>query len=49
MAQGSLEEARYYLILGCDLGFIETDSNLPDDVDRVARMLHALVAAVAPS
>lgn len=49
MAQGSLEELRYYLILGRDLGFITSDSDLPDDLDRVAPMLHALNAAVAPS
>jgi four helix bundle protein len=48
MAQGSLEELRYYLILGRDLGFIKSDSTLAGDLDRVARLLHALTVAVSP-
>ncbi len=49
MAQGSLEELRYYPILGRDLGLASPDSELPDDLDRVARMLHSLTHAVTPS
>src|SRR5437763_517805 len=39
IAQSSLEELRYYLILCRDLGFkLEADS-LPDRIDQVGRML----------
>ena len=38
----------YYLILGRDLGFIKSDSTLAGDLDRVARLLHALTVAVSP-
>ena len=46
IAQGSLEESRYYLLLARDLGYGETRSLL-DSVDEVARMLHAYMTAVA--
>src|SRR5262245_60312128 len=45
IAQGSLEESRYYLILARDLGYGETRSLLAD-VDEVGRMLHAYMMAV---
>src|SRR5262245_48787582 len=46
IAQGSLEESRYYLILARDLGYGETPSLLAE-VDEVGRMLHAYMTSVA--
>jgi four helix bundle protein len=40
VAQGSLEELRYYLLLAQDLGY-EGDSELMEDLDEVARLLDA--------
>jgi four helix bundle protein len=40
IAQGSLEEARYYLRLGLDLDY-HGERNMFDEVDEVARMLAA--------
>ena len=40
LAQGSLEELRYYLLLADDLGY-EGDPALPGDLDEVARLLDA--------
>ncbi len=40
IAQGSLEEVRYYLILSNDLGYGETD-NLQTQLDEVGRLLFA--------
>jgi len=40
IAQGSLEECRYYLILAQDLGYGET-AGLMGDLDEVSRMLDA--------
>jgi four helix bundle protein len=45
MAQGSLEEARYYLILARDLGFGDTDSLLAS-LDEVGRMLGGYARSV---
>ena len=49
IAQGSLEELRYYFILARDLAYIDsTDS--AEDVDEVARMLGAYTRTLlAPS
>jgi four helix bundle protein len=38
IAQGSLEECRYYLILARDLGYAET-GKLSADLDEISRML----------
>jgi four helix bundle protein len=40
LAQGSLEELRYYLLLANDLGY-ESDVTLAGDLDEVARLLDA--------
>ena len=40
VAQGSLEELRYYLLLAQDLGY-EGDSELTANLDEVARLLDA--------
>jgi four helix bundle protein len=45
IAQGSLEECRYYLILARDLGYGDT-SQLITDLEEVSRMLEAYSAAV---
>ena len=42
IAQGSLEECRYYLILAQDLGYGDT-SGLMRDLDEVSRMLDAYI------
>lgn len=45
IAQGSLEEVRYYLILSRDLQYIAPKA-LEDDVDEVARLLATYIAAL---
>lgn len=45
IAQGSLEECRYYLILARDLKYGET-SELAAQIDEVGRMLAGYVAAI---
>ena len=46
IAQGSLEELRYYLMLSADLGYRSKDQDrLEEDLDRVARMLYGLAEA----
>ncbi len=47
IAQGSLEELRYYLILSSDLGYLKDDKAMKGKLDEVARMLHALAAAIS--
>lgn len=46
IAQGSLEEVRYFLILSGDLGYCEDNSNLLALVDEVGKMLHRIVISV---
>jgi four helix bundle protein len=48
IAQGSLEECRYYLILSQDLGYGRTDE-LMDAIHEVSRMLEAYARAIASS
>ena len=45
IAQGSLEECRYYLILCRDLGYIETPK-LDEVLNRVGRMLYSYIQAL---
>jgi four helix bundle protein len=47
IAQGSLEELRYYFILASDLGY-SVDTSLSIDVDEVGRMLEAYRRRIAP-
>jgi len=47
IAQGSLEELRYYLILTKDLGY-SVDPSLTIDVDEVGRMLEAYRRRISP-
>lgn len=48
IAQGSLEECRYYLILARDLEYAQTDE-LRHDLEHVSRLLNAYARAVANS
>lgn len=45
IAQGSLEECRYYLILANDLGYGNT-VELGNDLEIVSRMLNAYMRAI---
>lgn len=46
IAQASLEELRYYLILCCDLGYSATDIQVAERADNVSRMLYGLVQSL---
>jgi four helix bundle protein len=48
MAEGSIEECRYYLILAKDLGYGET-VGLTNMLEEVSRMLRAYAAAILTS
>ena len=45
IAQGSLEECRYYLILASDLGYGDTQE-LTTDLETVSKMLEAYMRAI---
>jgi four helix bundle protein len=45
IAQGSLEEVRYYLILALDLEYFDT-RNLHEDLEEVSRLLEAYMRAL---
>ena len=45
VAEGSLEECRYYLILTQDLGYGDS-SNLASAAEEVSRLLSAYTAAI---
>jgi four helix bundle protein len=47
IAQGSLEELRYYLILSKDLGYVSENWQMVENADEIARMLHGLIKSVA--
>jgi len=46
IAQGSLEELRYYIILSKDLEYLTDAGALLSHLDEVGRMLHGLASAV---
>jgi four helix bundle protein len=48
IAQGSLEELRYYLILAADLGY-SVDPSLSIDAEEVGRILDAYRRKIVPS
>lgn len=48
LAEGSLEECRYYLILAQDLGYGDT-SKLASSAEEVSRLLSAYAAAILTS
>lgn len=45
IAEGSLEECRYYLILAHDLGYLDGDT-LPQQAEEVSRLLHGYRSAI---
>jgi len=45
IAQGSLEETRYYLILARDLGYAETE-DLQKEADELGRLLDGYMKAI---
>jgi len=47
IAQGSLEECQYYLILAQDLGYGET-LNLKQQLDEVSKLLDAYIRPLTP-
>jgi four helix bundle protein len=49
IAQGSLEEVRYYLILAHDLGFVKDTVVLRTDALETGRMLHGLIRSIEVS
>jgi four helix bundle protein len=46
IAQGSLEESRYYLILAKDLGYLVANDGMLNDLDEAGTMLHGLVISI---
>lgn len=46
MAQSSLHEVKYYLILIQDLGYIESNAKLWAQADEIGKMLHGLMESV---
>jgi len=48
IAQASLEECRYYLILSNDLGYCDTEK-LMADLDQVSRMLDSYIRSMLSS
>ena len=48
IAQGSLEESRYYLILARDLGYCPTEQLLAD-LSEVSRLLDAYMQRITAS
>jgi four helix bundle protein len=48
IAQGSLEETRYYLILSRDLGYLE-NSNLRNQLEEVSRLLETYSRTILDS
>ncbi len=47
IAQGSLEELRYYVILSRDLGYLAHAAEMLAAADEAGRMLHGLMKAIA--
>ena len=46
IAQGSLEELRYYLILSKDLKYFHDNQNLINHVEEIGRMLYGLIRSI---
>jgi four helix bundle protein len=46
IAQGSLEELRYYVILSKDLGYHSDNQDLLDMIEETGRMLHGLIRSI---
>jgi four helix bundle protein len=48
MAEGSIEESRYYLILAQDLGYGKTDT-LMESLEQASRLLNSYSKAIQDS
>ena len=46
IAQGSLEELRYYLILSKDLGFLQNNKNFINLIEEIGKMLYRLIESI---
>ncbi|MEO0083549.1 MAG: four helix bundle protein [candidate division WOR-3 bacterium] len=46
IAQGSLEELRYYLILSKDLGYINDTKKINSDIEEISKMLVGLIKSI---
>jgi four helix bundle protein len=46
IAQGSLEELRYYMILSKDLNYIQSDQDVIRIIEEVGKMLYSLRASI---
>ena len=49
IAQGSLEECRYYIILSNDLDYIRNSEKLNDQIEEVSKMLNAYCRSILNS
>lgn len=49
IAQGSLEECRYYIILGKDLGYIENTHQLMNLTEETGKIINAYSNSIAKS
>lgn len=47
IAQGSLEELRYYLILSKDLQYLQDSQMLINRVEEIGRMLYGLICSIS--
>jgi len=47
IAQGSLEEVRYYIILSKDLRYLNESKELLDSTAEIGRMLNGLISSLA--
>jgi len=46
IAQGSLDETKYYLILAKDLGYIPSNTSLLADAEEIHKMLNAFINGI---
>ncbi|HLG29513.1 MAG TPA: four helix bundle protein [Candidatus Brocadiales bacterium] len=46
IAQGSLEELRYYIILARDLDYVAQNQELVNSVEEIGRMLYGLIQSI---
>ena len=46
IAQGSIEELRYYLILAKDLNYVPENQELINATEEIGRMLHGLIRSI---
>ncbi|MCB0227266.1 MAG: four helix bundle protein [Anaerolineae bacterium] len=45
ISEGSLEELKYYFILGKDLGYLQNTDHLIHQAETVGRLLHGLISS----